>query len=1066
MRMRLKGIFLVLAGLSACPGLNGQTVQCITVGDGCDSGSVHEEAVINAINRFQTGLFYGGGSEPVVFSSALKSGGNALAMISYTCNGGTPPPKLEGSAIRGNFRKILSCANRCGGVASSTNSNCGFGILISNRATGTDCFSKAIDQVPQGTTSTTTTSRTTTTTTGAATPTINAGTNGFTYYGCYSDDVNSRVLSNQYIDANGMTIAACMVRAAGYNFAGVEYGQECWYGNTLSGSQSESSGCNMPCPGKANELCGGGNRIQLYKNPSFQPPNTPNLGAWTSNGCYTDSVESRGLDHSSTDSAMTIQKCLQLASGFKYAAVQYHNECFWGNVLKSSSVPAASGDCNAACAGDSSQICGGGNRLSLYTNGDYHEPQEPTEPDLPSVHEGNDAWSLVGCRTDSASSRALDNSKVDSAMTVEKCFELAFSYRYAAVQGGNTCYWGDELGSSNQDANIDQCNTPCAGKSDQACGGSLKNALYSNTDFDDIDVPGMIALMEELYQGERLMERNLAEYESQRLQAEAESQQGGNKHKRFIPIAWVARLAASWVQTRLRTGRVLNINIRFQARMQQARRKIGAYLDRYLLNRPQAPQQFEMQALVPAQRQGAVIAQRGGEILAIDAATAGQGVAVAVLANAVTQAAVDLYRVITWHRDIQTYGPAGPVQPTDPPDDDPDDDPDGPQDPEALEPCPCGLGGCINPGLKLARSEPMQSAPKRLEKRIAGTTYRLSMCPGLSYTTLDYPSSSEFIALYTNNGVAQSIPYYDLSFWTPQGQTQCWWYIDIFSTPQPKNPGLPGPASYQTEHPFENNFLKGFFDRMRQIGCAPCAADVNGPGLAEMFFSTNNVQNSRFNHNTGEEFTRWMVGAMSFYSQTWNHGFLEDFVLLEKRANNAKNKILTGTTNPNQWGAGLSLNRFIEQIARVQGVFQYLNDPTVSATWVRVFNRLEAEFDEFDRDAYGSLHPPRSTPGSFCEADATIPAGQPDTWAFRFHNYISAVMIDVETKMAQWATNTAFNMRIRRNQLWPLATPNSPVPLPRAQFDAWLTSQEAVGGLLNAAAFRFDRVRYARFYLP
>jgi hypothetical protein len=141
-------------------------------------------------------------------------------------------------------------------------------------------------------------------------------------------------------------------------------------------------------------------------------------------------------------------------------------------------------------------------------------------------------------------------------MTVEKCFELAFSYRYAAVQGGNTCYWGDELGSSNQDANIDQCNTPCAGKSDQACGGSLKNALYSNTDFDDIDVPGMIALMEELYQGERLMERNLAEYESQRLQAEDESQQGGNKHKRFIPIAWVARLAGSWIQARLRTERV------------------------------------------------------------------------------------------------------------------------------------------------------------------------------------------------------------------------------------------------------------------------------------------------------------------------------------------------------------------------------------------------------------------------------------------------------------------------------------------------------------------------------
>ncbi|KAK6513153.1 hypothetical protein TWF506_009318 [Arthrobotrys conoides] len=1062
--MRLKGIFLVLAGLSACPGLNGQSVQCITVGDGCDSGGLHEDAVNNAINRFQNGLFYGGGSEPVVFSSALKSGGAALAMLSYTCNGGTPPPRLEGSAIRGNFRKILSCANRCGGVASSTNSNCGFGILISNRATSIDCFSKAIDQAPQGTTSTTT-SRTTTTTTGVAIPTINAGTNGFTYYGCYSDDVNSRVLSNQYVDANGMTIAACMARAAGYNFAGVEYGQECWYGNVLSGSQSESSGCNMPCPGKSSELCGGGNRIQLYKNPSFQPPNTPNLGAWTSSGCYTDSVESRGLDHTSTDSAMTIQKCLQLASGFKYAAVQYHNECFWGNVLKSSSVPAASGDCNAACAGDSSQICGGGNRLSLYTNGDYQEPQVPEEPEEPSIHEGNEDWSLVGCRTDSASNRALENSKVDSAMTVEKCFELAFSYRYAAVQGGNTCYWGDELGSSSEDANINQCNTPCAGRSDQACGGSLKNALYSNTDFDDIDVPGMISLMEELYQGEKLIHGDLGEYENQRLQAEAESQQGGSKHKRFIPALWVARLAATWGRARLRTQRVLRTNIRFQARMQQAWRKIGPYLQRYLQNRPQAPQQFEMQALIPAQQQGALIARRGGQIMAIEAERAAQGVLVAVaIAADVADAAVQLYRVITWHQDIETYGGPGPVQPTDPPDD-PDDPPDDPDDPqEPLKPCPCGLGGCINLGRKLARSEPMKPAPKRLEKRTSGSPYTLSLCPGLTYRTLDYPSSSELIALYTSAGVAQSIPYYDLFFWTPPGQTQCSWSMDVFSSAQPQTPGLPGLAEYQTEHPFENNLMKGFFDRMRQINCAPCAADPNGPGLSEMFFNTITAPaNSRYEN---EEFARFMVSQMSWYSETFDQGFLQDFVLLEARANRAKYQILTGTTNPNQSARGLTIQRFIEKIARVQGVFQYLNDADVSAAWVRAFNRIEGEFAAFDGDVYGSLHPPRSTPGSACAADVTIPAGQLDSWAFRFHNHISAIMIDVETKMAQWAINTAFNMRVRRNELWPLATPNSPVPVPRAQVDAWLATQEAAGGLLHASAYRFDRVRYARFHLP
>ncbi|KAK6526085.1 hypothetical protein TWF281_011123 [Arthrobotrys megalospora] len=1053
--MRIKGIFLVLAGLSACPGINGQSVQCITVADGCDAGSVNEEAVTNAIARFQNGFLYGGGSEPVVFSSALRTGGTALAMLSYTCNDKSPPPRLEGSVIRSNFRKILSCPNRCGGVASSTNSNCGFGILISNGASNIDCFSKAVNQVPQGTTTTTTT----TSTTGPATPTINPATNGFTYYGCYSDDVNARVLSNQYVDANGMTIAACMARAAGYNFAGVEYGQECWYGNTLSGSQGESSGCNMPCPGKATELCGGGNRIQLYKNPSYQPPNTPNTGAFTSEGCYTDSTESRGLDHSTTDSAMTIQKCLQLAAGFKYAGVQYHNECFWGNVLKSSSVPAASGDCNAACAGDSSQMCGGGNRLSLYINGDYHEPE------LPNVNQGNDDWELVGCETDSASNRALENSKVDSAMTVEKCFELAFSYRYAAVQGGNTCYWGDDLGSSSQEANMGQCNTACAGKPNEICGGSLKNLLYVNTDFQDVDVEEMIALMEDLYQNEKAMQADLQEYENQRLQAEAESQQGGNKHKRFIPALWVARLTATWVRLRARTERALGTNIRFQARMQRAWRTLGPYLARFIANRPQAPQEFEMQALIPAQRHGVVLAQRGGEIMAIQGPQAGAGVLVAVtLFNIFADNLLDLINPLNWHQDIDYYGP---VQPTDPqpPDnpDDPDDPPDDPQDPATLEPCPCGIGGCVNPARMLARSEPMQ--PRPLEKRTSGSTYSLARCTSLSYKVFDYPTFSELVAIYAQvPGVP--VPHYDVEFYTPPGFTQCFWRLGLYPNKQPKTPGTLTPdAVYQTEHAFENNLMKGFFDRMVEIQCAPCAQDATGPGLREMFFNLVNTAGSRY---TLQPFKWYMVNEMSWYSNTYQQGRLEDFVALEERTNKNKYQILTGTTVPNQWGAGLNLQRFIEQIARVQAVFQYMNTARMSGTFVDAFTRIMVEFDRFDQDAaYGQLHPPRSATNANCANAVNIPVGSPDTWAFRFHDYIAAVLIDVERKMAQWAALTVANMITRRDELWPATNPPTPPPQAKIDFDAWLTAQQLPnGGLLHPNAYRFDRTAYAIFHLP
>ncbi|PMB71773.1 WSC domain-containing protein 2 [Beauveria bassiana] len=75
-----------------------------------------------------------------------------------------------------------------------------------------------------------------------------------------------------------MTIGKCLQKCdaaqSGYNFAGVEYGQECWCGSTLSldGGQSASepgknisgSYCSFLCPGNKTEYCGAGLRLSTY----------------------------------------------------------------------------------------------------------------------------------------------------------------------------------------------------------------------------------------------------------------------------------------------------------------------------------------------------------------------------------------------------------------------------------------------------------------------------------------------------------------------------------------------------------------------------------------------------------------------------------------------------------------------------------------------------------------------------------------------------------------------------------------------------------------------------------
>ncbi|KAK6340345.1 hypothetical protein TWF730_002107 [Orbilia blumenaviensis] len=1018
---RFKDIFptLCVLILSACPRTDAQTVQCATISDGCNAGSVNEEAVINAINRFQNGYFYGGGSEPIIMSSARNGNGNNVAMITYLCNDRSPPPRLEGSVIRTNFRKILSCPHRCGGVALPSDGNCGFGVLIANNAANIDCFSKAIDVVPHGTTTTTTTSSRTTTATGPATPTINPSTNGFNYYGCYSDDVDARVLSNQWVDS-GMTIAACMARAAGYNFAGVEYGQECWYGNTLaSSSHAESSGCNMVCPGKDTELCGGGNRIQLYKNPSYQPPSQPDTGAFVHQGCYTDSVESRGLEHSTTDwEGMTVQKCIQLAAGFKYAAVQYYGECHWGNVLNPSSTPVASGDCNTPCAGDTSQMCGGGNRLSLYLNSAYTEPDPPEPPAGPKFNEGVDSWSLIGCHSDSASNRALPNSETSSSMTVAKCLELANSYRYAAVQNGNTCYWGDEFTGS-EVAN-DQCNVACAGESDEICGGNLRNVVYEDNDYEWVDIPAMIDLMEDFWACQRAAETDLSEYESLRLQAEAESQQG------------------------------VGINIRFTARMQRAWR----YVARYLPGRPQqVVEQFEMQALIVAPRHAVAVRNWANQIARLRPEEVALGVIqVAETVIAIRRAYHDIDTIIRWHRDH------GPVQPTDPPPDPPDDPPDQPDEPEELVPCPCGIDGCSLPGLKLARSEPMSPAPKLLEKRTSGERYTLANCPGISYKVLDYPTSGEIVALYAEYQL--TIAHKDANYFTLPPLIPCLWEIRDNAGPQPSAPGAAAQAEYATEHVFENHIMKGFFDAMIDDECAVCTSDANGDGILEMFF-TRTPAGSQY---ADVPFEREMVGAMTWYNKAYrNQGRLSEFFVLEKRINGHKNVVLTPTTVPDQLGVGLDMEGFIQHVGRVQSVFQYLNTQKVAQVYVAVFNRLFAEFQRFDSDqTYGMLNGPRDWDPTCLAASNLAPGAG---WRNRFLDYVAGFMADCETKMGTWAQLTALNLRIRRDARWPVAIPpTGPIPQGRIDFDAWLTYVTAPGGLLHPDSFKFDRTLYHDFF--
>ncbi|MEZ4301715.1 MAG: M4 family metallopeptidase [Polyangiaceae bacterium] len=87
------------------------------------------------------------------------------------------------------------------------------------------------------------------------------------YKGCYTDDW-TRALPNKLILTKS-TIGDCTAaaKAAGYKYAGLQYGGECWAGNTLGYTKVADSQCNMACTAAPNETCGGSLRNSIWYIP-------------------------------------------------------------------------------------------------------------------------------------------------------------------------------------------------------------------------------------------------------------------------------------------------------------------------------------------------------------------------------------------------------------------------------------------------------------------------------------------------------------------------------------------------------------------------------------------------------------------------------------------------------------------------------------------------------------------------------------------------------------------------------------------------------------------------------
>ncbi|KAL4076636.1 glyoxal oxidase [Scleroderma yunnanense] len=325
----------------------------------------------------------------------------------------------------------------------------------------------------------------------------------WTSYGCWTDNTGSRTLSSaSYTDTTDMTVESCIsfcsTGSNSYIYAGVEYAQECYCGNYLASAATNvsMSDCNMQCTGNAAELCGAGDRLNVYWSDA-QPPSAPiivsQVGNWTSLGCYNDSTATRALTHgTAVTGQVTVESCTTACqnSGYPLAGVEYADECYCGATLDYGSVPTAASDCDMTCAGNSSEYCGGPNRLNLYnytgtlttssTGGGGNELTSGPAP-VKSGLAGN--WTYGGCYVDNVNGRVLGNELDNSTMTVESCIAYCSSSNFtiAGIEYSTQCFCGNYLVNGATTAPDSDCNMACGGNPSEACGAGNRLSVYSST---------------------------------------------------------------------------------------------------------------------------------------------------------------------------------------------------------------------------------------------------------------------------------------------------------------------------------------------------------------------------------------------------------------------------------------------------------------------------------------------------------------------------------------------------------------------------------------------------------
>ncbi|KAJ7591598.1 hypothetical protein C8J56DRAFT_1137522 [Mycena floridula] len=229
---------------------------------------------------------------------------------------------------------------------------------------------------------------------------------------------------------------------------------------------------------------------------SVSSQNPAQIGDWVNIGCYSDNVSGRALTTGNLGLPSTTNEACTSACfsrGFRFSGTEFSAECYCGSAIVNGGAPASSSDCSMACAGNSTELCGGPNRLNVYNytgtdlpsgggtgggTGGSTGAASPVLSGLPGT------WKYAGCYVDNAFGRDFEVSEGGSPQnTVESCVATcdAANFTVAGMEFADECYCGNRLVNGATLGDETTCSMGCAGNASEACGGPNRLSVYSST---------------------------------------------------------------------------------------------------------------------------------------------------------------------------------------------------------------------------------------------------------------------------------------------------------------------------------------------------------------------------------------------------------------------------------------------------------------------------------------------------------------------------------------------------------------------------------------------------------